>query len=141
MSSLSHLSYLFIGEDRLNEKDFYYLIIDRKDREVSPSPPDVFIKRTVALCLFQFFTDNREAVIVFNYTNADGKINAKRGLFKRWFDEYSTDSVYKFYQHDFRDVASICALYRRYSAHVNFVDVETKIQSLIIQIATDTSKG
>ena len=139
LTSLSHLSHLFTGEKRVTEKDFHYLIIDRKDKKIG-GKTDIFIKRTVALTLFEFFTQNREAIVVFNYTNLNGRILAKRRVFKKWFDEYSQDTLYRYYQHDFKDEASICALYRRYSSHLNFVEVEEQIKNVIIKIAEETAK-
>lgn len=141
LTSLSHLSHLFIGNDKISEKNFYYLIIDRKGDDKIIVSKDPYIKRTVMLCLFQFFIDNPQAVVLFNYSNGDNKIKRRRILFKRWFEEYSQDSIFKFYQHDFKDEASICALYKRYSAHINFVDVEDKIKEMILQISSVITKS
>ena len=139
LTSLSHLSSLFTGQERITEKDFYYLVIDRKG-EKTGGITDVFIKRTIALTLFNFFTQNKEAIVVFNYTNADNRILGKRAIFKKWYEEYSQDTLYKYYQHDFANEASICALYRRFSSHINFAEVEEQIRKVIIEIAAATSK-
>lgn len=141
IASLNSLSHLFIGEDRLSEKNFYYLIIERKSHLDTTTSHDLIIKRTIASCLFQFFTENKEAVVVFNYTNGDNKIEKRRSHFYRWFIEYGADTRFTYYQKDFTDIASICALYRRYSAHPNFAEIEDKIKILIEQIGKDTSKS
>jgi hypothetical protein len=140
LTSLNHLSHLFIGEDLLSEKNFYYLVLERKSHFDTAKHHDLIIKRTVASCLFQFFTDNKEAIVLFNFTNADNKIEKRRALFYRWFSEYGSDTRFTYYQKDFNDVASICALYRKYSAHPNFVEIEEKIRVLIEQISSGTSK-
>lgn len=139
LTSLSHLSHLFIGEERLNEKDFFYLVLEKKSHFNVPVHFDIITKRTVASCLFQFFTENKKAVVVFNYVDTDGKLSKRRNHFFRWFKEYGAETRFTFYQKDYGDFASICALYRRYSAHPNFIEIEEKIRNLIEEIG-DQSK-
>lgn len=141
LSSLNRISHLFVGLNNLSENNFYYLIIERKSHINVPTAHDLIVKRTVAACLFQFFTENKEAIVVFNYTNIDDKIEKRRAHFRRWFIEYVTETRFTFYQKDYDDFASICALYRRYSYHPNFIQIEEKIKTLVEQIGKDTSKS
>ena len=104
----------FSFKSTLTKDKFYYLgfspIIIVNNRN------SFFTKRAIAHIVFDFFTENRDAVLVFNYSTEDGKIQARRRLFKKWIMEYSEFSSIQFYQHDYSDEVSVCALYFRSGA-------------------------
>lgn len=103
-------------EDRhdslVSKNDLYYFGIERMNQKKG-SKADIFTKRTIAYILFIFFNQYRDAIIVFNYTSDGNRINGKRRLFKKWFDEYSSFSLFQLYQHDYNDDLTVCCLYLR----------------------------
>ena len=90
---------------------YFYFGIERLTDKVGVI--DVFIRRTIVFTIVSFFLENEGAVLVFNYSSREGKLNARRKLFVSWFEEFRTHTVYQFHQHDFSDYATVCALYKR----------------------------
>ncbi len=140
-TNLVHLNHLFEQEKTLKSDNFYYLILEKKTNKEINNRFDLIIKRTVASCIFQFFVDNKQAIILFNYSNGGGKVVKRRNHFNRWFKEYADGTRFVLYRKDYLDFASICALYKIYSSHPNFVEIEQNIKSLIEKIGTETSKN
>lgn len=97
-----------------NKNNYFYFGIERLSPKVACS--DSFIRRTILFTIVPFFLANPNAVLIFNYDNGDKRLNGRRRLFKRWFDEFSIHTLYQFYQHDFQEVSTVCALYRRTGA-------------------------
>jgi len=92
-------------------KNYYYFGVERISEKVGCIDP--FIKRTIATIIVTFFVENEGSVLIFNYTNAEKRILGKRKLFLNWFREYSTHTLYQFFQYDISDSNTVCALYRR----------------------------
>ena len=107
---------------------FYYFGFHRNNK--APGDPDVFIKRTIALTLFMFLTEYPKAVVVFNYSAVDGRLQARKKKFKQWFDEYADGTNFKMFQHDFLEEYTVCAIYKRQS-HPAFETVQQNIEDLI----------
>jgi hypothetical protein len=94
-----------------NKSNYFYFGIERMSPKLGGI--DSFIRSTILFTIVPFFIANPNAVLIFNYDNDDKRLNARRRLFKRWFDEFSIHTLYKLYQHDFSDLSTVCALYRR----------------------------
>jgi hypothetical protein len=108
--------------------NYFYFGIERLTDKVGVI--DVFIRRTIVFTIVSFFLENEGAVLVFNYSSQEGKLAARRKLFYSWFEEFRTHTGYQFYQHDFSDYATVCALYKR-SGGVHFESIRSSIhQSL-----------
>lgn len=120
------------SDNLLNKNNLYYFGIERMN-EKKGSKADIFTKRTIAYILFIFFNQYKEAIIVFNYTSDGNRINGKRRLFKSWFDEYSTFSLFQLYQHDYNDDLTICCLYLRRGG-VKFDKFKNDIEKIIRNI-------
>lgn len=124
-TKLDQLSSYFLKE--VDTDNFYYFGIER----ITPKTKgkDIFIKRTVAYIIIDFFVSNPTAILVFNYSNDDLSISGRRKVFKSWFDEYSEHTLYQFYQYDFSDEVSVCALYRRQG--INFDKIRSGVKNAI----------
>lgn len=116
----------------LHENSLYYFGIERITTKKGVKK-DIYLKRTIAFILFQFFTEYRDAVVVFNYSNDGNRIKARRKIFKNWFDEYSEFTLFQLYQHDYNDEVSVCALYRRRGG-VKFESLKNDIERFIQNI-------
>jgi hypothetical protein len=97
------------------------------------SKKDIFIERTIVFMIVSFFIENPNSILVFNYSNEDDLLLARRRLFYRWFQEYRTHTTYQFYQHDFSNTDTVCALYKRTGGH-NFDSIKEDIERAISNI-------
>lgn len=122
-----------ISMNGLNPNDFYYFGFTRSIKGKKCRQKDVFIKRTIAFSIFEFFTQHPDAIIVFNYSAGDGRLQARRKKFKEWFDEYSENTIIKMFQHDFAGMYTVCAIYKRKS-HPAFEKVQENIELLVKNI-------
>ncbi len=128
------------GEYFLNEigtSDIYYFGIERMTPKKGGK--DFFIKRTIAYIIITFFIENPKAVLFFNYSNDNENINGRRKIFKDWFDEYSEHSLYQFYQHDYSDSVTLCALYRRQGRE--FDKIRSGIKKITMNFGNDFEIG
>jgi hypothetical protein len=110
-----------IGTDNV-----YYFGIERMTE--NKGGKDFFIKRTIAYIIFTFFVSNPTAVLIFNYSNDNYSVKGRRKIFKKWFEEYAEHTLFQFYQHDYSDELSVCAIYRRHGK--NFDDVRNGIKRI-----------
>lgn len=131
-------SEMLLFPNNINIKNFYYFGIERISDKVGVK--DVFIKRTVIFTIVSFFVENEGAVLIFNYSNDAEKLNARRRLFLSWFEEFRTHTVYQFYQHDFSDYDTVCALYKR-AGGANFELMKKCIHESISNLTTTTKNG
>lgn len=127
-TSLDHLSSVKFNNPNLSINNFQYFGIEKMN-DIN-GVKDIFVKRTIASIMYNFFVIDPEGVIVFNYSNTDYKIKSRRRLFKKWIDEYSRISLLQFYQHDFSDEVSVCAIYNRRGGK-DFEHIRNDIQSFI----------
>ncbi|MCW3103547.1 MAG: hypothetical protein JWO09_1987 [Bacteroidetes bacterium] len=104
--------------------NYFYFGIERLTDKAGVIDP--FIRRTIVFTIVSFFLENEGAVLVFNYSSTEGKLEARRRLFHAWFEEFRTHTVYQFHQHDFSDFATVCALYKR-SGGVKFESIKSSI--------------
>lgn len=111
--------------------NFFYFGIERISPKIGCS--DYFIRRTILFMIVPFFLSNPNAILIFNYDNFDGRLNGRRRLFKRWYNEFSTHTLYQFYQCDFGNTSTVCALYRRTGAD-KFDLIRTNIKQSIDNI-------
>jgi hypothetical protein len=121
--------------NNVHVSNYFYFGIERLSDKIGAT--DVFIKRTIVFTIVSFFLENEGAVLVFNYSNDSKKLNARRRLFLKWFEEFRTHTVYQFYQHDFSDYDTVCALYKR-SGGANFDLMKNSIHQSIVNLSTTT---
>lgn len=114
--------------EKLNTDEVYYFGIERVSVKTG-GKRDIFIKRTIAFLLIDFFVSNPTAIVVFNYSNNDQRVNSRRKLFQEWYNEYSEHTVYQFYRLDFSNEVTVCALYKRNG--VNFDNVRSGIKEAV----------
>lgn len=124
-------SFVFKTKD-LNANNFYYFGVERLTPKQG-GKTNIFIKQTIAFILVQFFVDHENAVLVFNYSNEDNLISGRRKKFKDWFDEYAKHSIHQFYQHDYSNEVSLCAIYNRWGG-LQFEELRNDIQGYIQSI-------
>jgi hypothetical protein len=129
LNNLDH--YKFKTHD-LSVQNFYYFGIERMSKK-TPSKIDRYLKQTIAFIIVQFFVDNENSIIVFNYSNDQNRIKGRRKMFKGWFDEYSKHSIHQLYQHDYSDEVSLCAIYNRRGG-LKFEELREDIQGYIQSI-------
>lgn len=134
-TKLDKFSEYFLNE--VGTDDVYYFGVER----MSPKKvgKDIFIKRTVAYIIITFFIENPKAVLLFNYSNDNDYISGRRKIFKKWFDEYAEHSLYQFYQHDYSDKVSLCALYRRHGR--DFDKIRNGVKRITMNIGNDLEIG
>ncbi len=130
---LDRETYSFLNNININ--NYFYFGIERISDKVAGK--DKFIKMTVVFTIVCFFLENEGAVLVFNYSNDSKKLKARRKLFFNWFKEFQTHTVYQFYQHDFSDYDTVCALYRR-TGGSNFELMKNNIHQSIINLNNTT---
>ncbi|MES2593369.1 MAG: hypothetical protein V4608_15910 [Bacteroidota bacterium] len=127
---LDHSKFPFLN--KTNIENYYYFGLERLSDKFGTS--DIFIKRTVVFAIVSFFLENEGAVLVFNYSNDSQKLAARRRLFLSWFKEFQTHTVYQFYQYDFSDYDTVCALYKR-SGGANFDVMKNAIEESISNLS------
>jgi hypothetical protein len=115
----------YIIEKGLSPKNLFYFGFYKKQNDVKTGH-DLFIMRTIAITVFQFFHDFQEGILVFNYKDSELRVKAKRKKFKQIFDAYSENTKIKLLQIDFKDEASVCAMYVR-GSHPNFHNIVSSI--------------
>ncbi len=134
-TKLNTLSDYFLKE--VGTDDVYYFGIERMTKNKGGN--DIFIKRTIAYIIITFFVENQTAVLLFNYSNDNNCIEGRRKIFKKWFDEYSEHTLYQFYQHDYSDKVSLCALYRRHGK--NFDKIRNGVKRITMNIGDELDIG
>ena len=127
-TQLRNWDHLF-KESGISPNKFYYIGVERLTPKRG-GKPDIYIKRTIAYILFDFFVSNSEAILLFNYSNSDKRILSRRRRFKMWFDFYAPHTLLQLFQQDFGDEVTVCALYQRHGA-LEFDKLRTNIQNLI----------
>jgi len=121
----------FITAGGLSPERFYYFGFHRVGpKKKGRQGHDVFIKRTIAITIFQFFIENPEGILIFNYSDSEIRVKAKRKKFKEWFDEYSESTRIQLFQYDFEDKYTVCAIYTR-GSHPDFTKVKEAIETLV----------
>lgn len=134
-TKLENLSDYFQKE--IGTNDVYYFGIERITENKGGN--DIFIKRTIAFIIITFFVSNPTAVLLFNYSNDNNSINARRKVFKKWFEEYSEHTLYQFYQHDYSDQVTLCALYKRHGR--DFDKIRNGIKRITMNFGNDFEIG
>jgi len=134
-TKLDNLSDYFQKE--IGTNDVYYFGIERITKNKGGN--DIFIKRTIAYIIITFFVSNPTAVLLFNYSNDNNSINSRRKVFKKWFEEYSEHTLYQFYQHDYSDQVTLCALYKRHGR--DFDKIRNGIKRITMNFGNDFEIG
>lgn len=115
--------------------NYYYFGIERISEKTGGK--DRFIRYTVASIIVNFFVNNPNIVLIFHYSNGDERLQGRRRLFAGWFKEFSEHTTYQFYQHDFLDYSTVCALYKRVGA-THFDRLRNCIQESISNLEKST---
>jgi hypothetical protein len=131
-TQLSQFNHYQFKSKHLKVDDFYYFGIERMTKK-TPSSIDRYLKQTIAFIIVQFFVDNENCIIVFNYSNDQNRIKGRRKMFKGWYDNYSKHSIHQMYQHDYSDEISLCAVYNRRGG-LEFEELRDDIQGYIQSI-------
>jgi hypothetical protein len=118
-------NYFYFGVERISAK------VGGKDRH---------IKMTIASIIMNFFINNDKSILIFNYSCDDDRVKGRRKLFYSWFEELSTHTTYQFYQHDFLDSATVCALFKRTGAK-EFDLLRQEIKDSLANLETSTKNN